>query len=518
MYAVRTTLLALLLAATPALANTTAEAHPLPPGISWVQGDVDAAFAAAKAANKPVFLYWGAGWCPPCNQVKATIFNQQGFIERSKFFVPVYLDGDSPSAQKWGEKFKVVGYPTMILFRPDGTEVMRLPGEAEADRYMRALSLGMNAIHPIAQTLATALKGDKVSADEWQMLADYSWDTDEAQLVPPARLALTLQTLTRNVPAELPGTALRLQLKAVVAAATAQVPQQIDKAGSKVAIDKVLADSKLSREDFDIVVNFPTDVTSYLTKADSDDRKALVAAWDKALAALSADGTISTADRMSAVIGRVSLAQLDAPKDAKLPDTLLKAVRDQVADADAHTTNGYERHAVITAAADALSTAGLLDESDKLLNAELKRSHSPYYLMLELASNARQRGDKATALNWYEQAYNAAEGPATRLQWGVSYVGGVIELAPQDEGRLEKAATSVLAEVEHTPNAFYERSRRSLERLVKRLGDWNKNGDHAAVVQRVFTQLEGVCSKLPASDPQRGVCEGLVKQQHKTAA
>ncbi|MBV8660104.1 MAG: thioredoxin family protein, partial [Burkholderiales bacterium] len=335
MYAVRTTLLALLLAATPALANTTAEAHPLPPGISWVQGDVDAAFAAAKAANKPVFLYWGAGWCPPCNQVKATIFNQQGFIERSKFFVPVYLDGDSPSAQKWGEKFKVVGYPTMILFRPDGTEVMRLPGEAEADRYMRALSLGMNAIHPIAQTLATALKGDKVSADEWQMLADYSWDTDEAQLVPPARLALTLQTLTRNVPAELPGTALRLQLKAVVAAATAQVPQQIDKAGSKVAIDKVLADSKLSREDFDIVVNFPTDVTSYLTKADSDDRKALVAAWDKALAALSADGTISTADRMSAVIGRVSLAQLDAPKDAKLPDTLLKAVRDQVADADA---------------------------------------------------------------------------------------------------------------------------------------------------------------------------------------
>jgi len=34
----------------------------LPPGIEWFDGDVDAAFAAAKAANKPVFLYWDAEW------------------------------------------------------------------------------------------------------------------------------------------------------------------------------------------------------------------------------------------------------------------------------------------------------------------------------------------------------------------------------------------------------------------------------------------------------------------------
>jgi thiol:disulfide interchange protein len=47
-----------------------------PSGVAWVHAasdaDVDAAFAHAKAANVPVFLYWGATWCPPCNQVKAT--------------------------------------------------------------------------------------------------------------------------------------------------------------------------------------------------------------------------------------------------------------------------------------------------------------------------------------------------------------------------------------------------------------------------------------------------------------
>ena len=78
--------------------------------IAWVKpADANMApiFAQAKAANKPVFLYWGAVWCPPCNQIKATVFNRQDFIERSKLLVPVYLDGDTPGAQKLGAQFKV---------------------------------------------------------------------------------------------------------------------------------------------------------------------------------------------------------------------------------------------------------------------------------------------------------------------------------------------------------------------------------------------------------------------------
>ena len=89
---------------------TTRDSH-LPRGIDWFDGDVDAAFAAASAAPKPLFLYWGAEWCPPCAQIKATIFSRREFQERSRLFVPVYLDGDTPSAQKQGERFGVVGYP-----------------------------------------------------------------------------------------------------------------------------------------------------------------------------------------------------------------------------------------------------------------------------------------------------------------------------------------------------------------------------------------------------------------------
>ena len=139
-------------------------AGPVAAGIAWRHAandaDVNAAFALAKAGSKPVFVYWGAKWCPPCNQVKATLFNRQDFIERSRAFVPVYVDGDSPGAQKLGTRFKVSGYPTMVLFNPQGTELTRLPGEVDPKRYTEVLTLGMNAQRPVKEVLARVKPAD----------------------------------------------------------------------------------------------------------------------------------------------------------------------------------------------------------------------------------------------------------------------------------------------------------------------------------------------------------------------
>ena len=42
--------------------------------IAWRQGDVADAFAEAKESRRPVILYWGANWCPPCAQLKVSLF------------------------------------------------------------------------------------------------------------------------------------------------------------------------------------------------------------------------------------------------------------------------------------------------------------------------------------------------------------------------------------------------------------------------------------------------------------
>ncbi len=85
------------------------EVHDDTPGLAWFKGDTESAFAAAQASNKPVLLYWGAQWCPPCKQLKSAVFSRPDFIEKSKLFVAVYLDGDLPDAQKWGDVFRVTG-------------------------------------------------------------------------------------------------------------------------------------------------------------------------------------------------------------------------------------------------------------------------------------------------------------------------------------------------------------------------------------------------------------------------
>ncbi len=509
-----------LAAATPTAADAPskrAASAPKVVGITWVKPvgtDVDTIFAQAKASNKPVYLYWGAVWCPPCNQIKATVFNRPDFIERSQGFVPVYLDGDTPGAQKLGARFKVRGYPTMILFTPDGTELTRIPGEVDAAKYMQVLAMGLAAASPIKQSLANALGGKAASlnADAWRLLAYYSWDTDEAQLVPQKEVAATLQKLAQACPAEQKEAASRLKLQALAAMAKAKSPG-LDKAAALQRIQAVLADAAQSRENFDVLFYRGDDLIEATTAAGSAERQQLTSAWNAALDKLAVDDSLSKTDRLTAVYTKVQLAKLGLPKEPapKLPEALVAQARAAALQAEKTTTDRYERQAIIPGAADVLSEVGLLDESDAMLKAELAQAVSPYYHMLVLAANAKNRGDKAGSLQWAERAYNESQGPATRLQWGVGYVNKLIDLSPQDTARIEKAASSVIGELEAVPETFYERNRRGLERLGQKLNAWSAKSGQPAVLKKLHAELDTVCAKLPTTDPAHAACVDLFK-------
>jgi len=504
-------------AAAPARAANTRAANE----VQWLdvgaETDVEAAFGAARAQKKPVLLYWGARWCPPCNQLKATLFNRQDFIERSRSVVAVHLDGDVPAAQKLGTRFKVRGYPTLILFSPDGAELTRLPGEADAAQVMQVLQLGLSSGRPARQVLADARAGKPLTGAEWRLLAFYSWDTDESALLPEAERAAVLRTLAKSCPATEPDAGTRLLLKSLAEGADATPPTPADPA-VRDRVLKLLADGIASRTHMDVLTNFATDLVKALAPQVGGDRTALIAALDNALQRLQADATLSRADRLGALYARVDLARLDQPKDTlhpKLTPALLADVRSAARRADTEITDGYERQAVVTAAGSLLAEAGLWSESDALLKSSLSKSHSPYYLMSELGANARKQGRSDDALRWYQQAFEKSDGPATRLQWGASYLGNLVDLAPKDGPRIESLAATLIDAAGKQPDAFYERNARYLKKAGTKLVDWNKGGAHQAALQRLQARLDGVCARLPAGDAQRGTCESLLKPASK---
>jgi thioredoxin-related protein len=485
--------------------------------IAWVKPvgtDVDSIFAQAKALNKPVFLYWGAVWCPPCNQIKAAVFSRPDFIERSQGFVPVYLDGDTPGAQQLGARFKVRGYPTMILFRPDGTELTRLPGEVDAARYMQVLAAGLSAASPIKETLSKALAEPAGALDEqaWRLLAFYSWETDEAQLVSAAEMSGVLQKLAARCPANFKEAATHLELLSLAAAGKDKAAK-VDQTAALPRVQRVLRDATEARQHFDILLYQADTLVKLLTSTGTPERLELISQWNTALDRLAKDASLSRSDQLSAVYAKVQLAKLDLPKSPapKLAPELVTQARQAVLLADQQTIDHYERQSVIPSAADLLSEAGLLVESDALLKAELAHAVSPYYHMLVLSGNAQVRGDKTAALSWAQQAYEKSQGPATRLQWGAGYVGKLIELTPGDVPRIAQAVGNVIADLNPAPETFYERNQRVLERMGGRLNAWNAHDRHAGALKKMQLQLDGVCAKLPKADPAHTACQSVFK-------
>lgn len=492
--------------AAPAVATTA--------DIAWQaaasDAEVDRAFAAARAAGKPVFLYWGAVWCPPCNQVKATLFSRPDFLERSRAFVPVYVDGDKPGAQKVAARFRVQGYPTMILFKADGTEITRLPGEIDPERYLIALSAALDAQVPVRELVRRALAGNPLEPQQWRLLAFYSWETDQDQVVPAKELASRVAELATRAPGSLPEVRDRLALKSLgLRSDLGPAEVGVLETGRQI-VERVLQDSGAVSLHADLLTASAADLVKWLAPA-GESRRALAQRWDAALSRLATqEPARSKVARLDALDARVALWKLIADSGTLAPQQRAQ-VLNEIAHMVAATRDRYERQAVVPAAAHVLREAGLLDESDEVLKAELPRAVAPYYHMLGLAGNAKKRNDTASALRWYEEAWRTSQGPATRLQWGANYVGNLLELAPEDVSRIEKTARTLVRELQPGAETFYERNERALTRMLTRLAQWQgRDPARRRAVANIRQQLASTCAKLPPKDAGRANCTQLL--------
>lgn len=456
--------------------------------IDW-HHDVDAAFAQARASVRPLFLYWGAGWCPPCNRIKAALLSQPAFAALAPAFLSLHIDGDAPGAQRAAEQLHLRSYPTLVLYRPDGAEITRLPCELTGPRFLQLLQLALAAPWTAAQSLHAVLAGERaLAADEWRLLAGYSWDTDEGRLLAGRALAPTLATL--YAACDEPASAERLAWHALHASVSARtVP---DEQAASAMLLRTLADPQAVLAQFDLVTGYAVDLVRALTAPQSAQRAALTAAWSQALEQLDAAGGLGLDDRLAVLRVRVRMARLGSPVAG-----LAALLRERIASALAQAQEASLRHQVLYTAAGMLVDAALLDDADALLHTALASSHAPFFFMHTLAGVARKRGDSGAMLDWYQRAWEQSSGPATRLQWGATFLLALLDAAPADAApayaapayaaRIGALAGALLPEVEGMLDANCCRNGTQLARMLDKLTAWTGASEQVDALKKTLS-------------------------------
>jgi len=99
---------------------------------------LDDAMEESARTRKPVFTMVHAPWCGYCRKMDATTFRDPEIVKiLGSKFVPSRLDGESENTVRWPPKKAVSeaeiaqglgirGFPTLVFFRHDRKELMRI--------------------------------------------------------------------------------------------------------------------------------------------------------------------------------------------------------------------------------------------------------------------------------------------------------------------------------------------------------------------------------------------------------
>ena len=471
-----------------------ASSHAQPQAIAWREGDVQDALSEARQSHKQVLLYWGAKWCPPCNLLKSTLFKDSAFVAETRDFVPVYLDGDTTGAQRWGERFGISGYPTVIVLRADGAEITRLSNGVTAPDLTRVLRDSAGRTTSIEDLFAKAQKDPSdLQPDEWRLLAAFDWQNDPRHFGDPARAGALLDRLAQAAPN--PALQRRFALLALVVQAQPGANGKYALTAAQQAwlgkvLPVMLADPREVTDNREELSSSIAPLVAALP--DPGQRQAIGSSLIRALDGVYDNPTLPPADRLGATYADIALAKANG---APVPPAVLAKVRARAAWADGAAKDKMVRQSVISEAADLLHEAGDDASAKRMLEAELPRSASPYYYMLDLASIAEEAKDGPAAISWARKAYQAAEGPATRVQWAIDYSATVLRQAPDDKAAVKASAQAVIDEIGKSPGSYYQRTRIKVARWGALMRKWSEAHDGAAVLAGLDARMQGVCAK-----------------------
>jgi thioredoxin-related protein len=462
------------------------------PQIQWFSGDITDAFALAKKQKKPLFLYWGARWCPPCNQIKKTIFTKKQFQAEMKHFIPVYLDGDTKRAQVWGEKLKSSGYPTMIIYSPDGTEVNRITTGIDIVQYVRVLQESRSNLIPIETLLKRGLD-NKATDQEWSILSNYSWAQNKTLSethLSKKNKSNTFKRLFENTPSRLKIEKNRLFLH-YLSALDAEKERLSPKEMKNLIL--ILNDSSMAKGNLELLTYSSGKFFKLFKKDNNQIDPILWSTYRSSMNQLKLDKTLSSDEQLSLWVPEIYYFETqNKPFSEEFKESVYKITKE----ISSKSKDFFDRQASMYTAVWLLKKTNQMERAKKQALEEIQKSETPFYFMSYLANIEKDMGNNSEYIKWKEKAWKSSTGHATRFQWGSSYVIALLSERPQDQQRISTALDQVIKEVFSQNDALFGRNKGRMSKMQEQIIDWKKTYKNA--YPKVLTTLKASCKQAKA--------------------
>jgi tetratricopeptide (TPR) repeat protein len=118
--------------------------------VRWFAGTLDEALAQAATEGKLVFVEVGAYWCEPCHLLEEQTFVDPRVGEAlARGYIALRVDVEKEDGADIGARYKVPGYPTMLVLEPSGMEKGRIVDFVPPDELLQrlqAIAAGENVL------------------------------------------------------------------------------------------------------------------------------------------------------------------------------------------------------------------------------------------------------------------------------------------------------------------------------------------------------------------------------------
>jgi thiol-disulfide isomerase/thioredoxin len=432
----------------------------------------DNALARSQETSRPIFLYWGTKWCPPCAEMQVTVLRRPQFRARCAHMVVLAIDGDAPGAQACGERVDVSVYPSMLILDRDEREWIRLPCGLKEGVFCSVIDAALRKRMPMS-LLVDALyhRGGDLDEDDLTLLAFHYWPQDR-RIRPGAERLGFLERLDAAVPRNLAGLASRVLVWHITERSgrplTDTAPTLRYRLYDQVSALFDSREATFSALYYLLVAVEP--VVEFLCENDAGRRRDLIKIILGVVERLAEDPTLSWTERLIAHSARLSLESDAATSDGSSP--VLERTRALVTQADRATVGQVERQSVMNMAGHLLRQSGLREESIRLFCREINRSPWPTYFMPYVAEMYMEQGESDEAFRWWRRSYEDAPGKSTRFELGVRYIEALVRHAPSERALIERTVTRLLAERGDDVDTARARTRRSLGLLARTLAQW----------------------------------------------